>query len=270
MQTENRSQKIAVTGATGRVGSPLVEILEQRGHDVVPIARSKGVDVVSGEGLDEALAGVETIIDTATGPSPDQEEATAFFTASARNLQRAGAAAGAKRIVVVSIIGIDKFQGGYNAAKVAQEQALLEGPLPVRIVRAAQFHEFVDQLVGWMTQDGVAYLPEMRTQLVAARVVAETLADAAEEPEIENGRITEVAGPREERLADVAAALFASRGDSIEIREGRQSGDPDAAAYAEGAALPNPGAKLAGPSFEEWLDSNPKGRRKSAAVDPAS
>jgi uncharacterized protein YbjT (DUF2867 family) len=253
MQTESRSQKIAVTGATGRVGSPLVEILEQRGHDVIPIARSKGVDVVSGEGLDEALAGAETIIDTATGPSPDQEEATAFFTASARNLQRAGAAAGAKRIVVVSIIGIDKFQGGYNAAKVAQEQTLLAGPLPVRIVRAAQYHEFVDQLVGWMIQDGVAYLPEFRTQLVAASVVAETLADAAEEPEIENGRITEIAGPREERLADVAAVLFASRGESIEIRESRQPGDPDAAAYAEGAALPNPGAKLAGPSFEEWL-----------------
>src|SRR6476646_8590629 len=179
METGTRSQKIAVTGATGRVGSHLVEILEQRGHDVVPIARSQGVDVVTGEGLDEALAGAETIIDTATGPSPDQEEATAFFTASARNLQRAGAAAGAKRIVVVSIIVIDKFRSGYNAAKVAQEQALLEGPLPVRIVRAAQFHEFVDQLVGWMTQDDVAYVPEMRTQLVAARAVAEALADAA-------------------------------------------------------------------------------------------
>lgn len=221
MQTEGRSQKIAVTGATGRVGSPLVEILEQRGHDVIPIARSKGVDVVSGEGLDDALAGAETIIDTATGPSPDQAAATEFFTASARNIQRAGAAAGAKRIVVVSIIGIDKFQGGYNAAKVAQEQTLLEGPLPVRIVRAAQFHEFVDQMVGWMIQDGVAHVPEMRTQ-------------------------------------PVAAALFASRGDSVEIRESRggplaEPGDPDAAAYAEGAALPTPGAKLAGPSFEEWL-----------------
>ena len=134
-----------------------------------------------------------------------------------------------------------------------QEQTLLEGPVPVRIVRAAQFHEFVDQLVGWMIQDGVAYLPEMRTRLVAAHVVAEALADAAEEPEIQNGRITEVAGPKEERLADAAAGLFASRGDSIEVREGRQPGDPDAAAYAEGAALPNPGAKLAGPSFEEWL-----------------
>jgi uncharacterized protein YbjT (DUF2867 family) len=118
---------------------------------------------------------------------------------------------------------------------------------------SAQFHEFFDQFVGWMIKDDVAYLPEMRTQPVAARVVAETLADAAEEPEIENGRISEVAGPREERLADVAAALFASRGDSTEIREGRQPGDPDAAAYAEGAVLPNPGAKLAGPSFQDWL-----------------
>jgi uncharacterized protein YbjT (DUF2867 family) len=258
MKTDNRTQRIAVTGATGRVGSPLVEILAQRGHDVVPIARSKGVDVVSGEGLEQALAGVETIIDAATGPSPDQEEATAFFIASARNLQRAGAGARAKRVVVVSIIGIDKFHSGYNAAKLAQEQALLEGPLPVRIVRAAQFHEFVGPLVGWTIQDGVAYVPEMQTQLVAARVVAETLADAAEEATIENGKVTEIAGPRAERLADAAAALVASRGDSVEIRESRGGllaapGDPDATAYAEGAVLPNPGAKLAGPSFQEWL-----------------
>ncbi len=253
METARKTQKIAVTGATGRVGSHLVDILTQRGHEVVPIARSKGVDVVSGEGLDEALAGAETIIDAATGPSPDQAEATAFFTASARNLQRAGAAAGAQRIVVVSIIGIDNFHGGYNAAKSAQEQTLLDGPLPVRIVRAAQFHEFVGELVGWMTQDGVAYLPEMQTQLVAARAVAEALADAAEEPEIENGKITEIAGPRAERLAEAAAALFASRGDSVEIRESRQDDDPDAKAYAEGGVLPNSGAKLAGPTFEEWL-----------------
>ncbi len=253
MQNDSTSQRIAVTGATGRVGSHLVEILEQRGHDVVPIARSKGVDVVGGEGLYDALAGVETIVDAATGNSPDQEAATRFFTASARNLQRAGAAAGARGIVVVSIIGIDKFQGGYNAAKVAQEQALLGGPLPVRIVRAAQFHEFVDVLLGWTIQDGVAHVPAFRTQLVAARVVAESLADAAEEPEIGNGRITEVAGPRAERLAEAAASLIARRGAALEVREGRQPDDPDAAAYAEGAVLPNLGAKLAGPSFDEWL-----------------
>jgi uncharacterized protein YbjT (DUF2867 family) len=257
--TEKRSQTIAVTGATGRLGSHLVEILEQRGHEVIPIARSRGVDVITGDGLDPALAGVETIIDSATGPSPEEKEATEFFTTSARNIQRAGAAAGAKRIVLVSIIGIDKFHGGYNGAKVAQEGALLEGPLPVRIVRAAQFHEFIEPMVGWTIQDGVANVPEMRTQPLAARVAAEALADAAEEPEVEIGRITEVAGPRAERLADLARVLFSRRGESVEVRESRQSilvpdpENPDGAAYAEGAALPNPGAKLAGPSFEEWL-----------------
>ena len=251
--------KIAVIGATGRVGSHLVEILEQRGHEVVAIARSTGVDVVSGEGLDGALAGVDTIIDAATPPSPDEEVAKAFFTASARNVQRAGAAAGAKRIVVVSIIGIDKFHSGYNSAKQVQERTLLEGPLPVRIVRAAQFHEFFGPLLGWTIQDGVAHVPEMRTQPVAARVAAETLADAAEEAEIEHGTISEVAGPQAERLAELAAAFFASQGESIEIREMRGGllaapDDPDAAAYADGAALPNPGAKIAGPSFEQWLE----------------
>lgn len=247
--------KIAVTGATGRLGTHLVEILRQRGHDVVPISRSTGVDVVTGEGLGAALDGVEIIIDAATGPSPDEESATAFFTAAAGNVQRAGAAAGAKRIVLVSIIGIDRFQGGYNAAKLAQERALLEGPLPVRIVRAAQFHEFVEPLLGWTVQDGVAHVPEMHMQLVAAETVAEALADAVEEPRIENGTITEVAGPRVERLAHVAAAVL---DDEVEIRESRggllaEPGTADATAYAEGAALPDAGAKLAGPTFEDWL-----------------
>ncbi len=266
MDTRTRTQKIAVTGATGRVGAPLVEILERRGHEVVAIARSKGVDVVSGDGLYEALAGVETIVDAATGPSPDEASATAFFTASAQNLQRAGAAAGAKRIVAVSIIGIDAFRHGYNAAKLAQEHALLQGPIPVRIVRAAQFHEFIEPLLGWTIQDGVAHVPEMRTQPVAAAAVAEALADAAEEPEVENGTITEIAGPRPERLAELAAALFAARGDSIEVRESRggllaEAGSADADAYAEGAALPGPDARLAGPAFEDWLVPTPAAGR---------
>ncbi len=85
-----RSTKIAVAGATGRAGRQVVDILESRGYDVVPISRSQGVDVITGEGLDEALTGVETIIDVSTGPSPDQQAATEFFTTSTRNLQEAG------------------------------------------------------------------------------------------------------------------------------------------------------------------------------------
>src|SRR5213595_2030278 len=99
------STKIAVAGATGRVGRHVVDVLEAQGHDVVAMSRSTGVDVVTGDGLAEALAGVEA----ATGPSPEQEAATEFFTAAARNLQEAGEQAGVRRIVVVSIIACDRF-----------------------------------------------------------------------------------------------------------------------------------------------------------------
>src|SRR2546421_1659358 len=133
--------RIAVAGATGRVGRHVVDVLEAGGHDVVAMSRSGGVDVVTGDGLADALTGVESVIDVATGPSPDQEAATAFFTAAARNLQELGERAGVRRIVVASIIGADRFTAGYGAAKVAHEQAMLAGPISVRILRAAQFHE---------------------------------------------------------------------------------------------------------------------------------
>ncbi|HYZ27537.1 MAG TPA: NAD(P)H-binding protein, partial [Thermoleophilaceae bacterium] len=167
-----RNTKFAVAGATGRVGRHVVELLESRGYDVVPISRSKGVDVITGEGLDQALTDVDTIIDVATGPSPNQQAATEFFTTATHNLQKAGERAGVRRLVVVSIIGIDDFEGGYNAAKVAHERAALAGPIPARIVRAAQFHEFVEELMRWGTQGDVSYVWAMKTQLVSARTVA--------------------------------------------------------------------------------------------------
>src|SRR6184192_2038957 len=104
--------KIAVAGATGRVGRHVVEVLEAEGHDVVPMSRSGGVDVITGEGLAEALAGAECIVDVATGPSPEQQAARDFFTTAAHNLQQVGGQAGVRRIVVVSIIGTDRFAGG--------------------------------------------------------------------------------------------------------------------------------------------------------------
>ena len=160
------------------------------------MSRSSGVDVVTGDGLAEALAGVECIIDAATGPSPDQEAATAFFTAAARNLHEAGQRAGVQRMVVVSIIGTDRFTAGYGAAKIAHERAMLSGPIPVRILRAAQFHEFVAQLVEWGTQGDVSYVPKMRTQLVAARTVAEALADLATGPGCPTGSGAPILGDR--------------------------------------------------------------------------
>jgi uncharacterized protein YbjT (DUF2867 family) len=250
------STRIAVAGGTGRLGRHIVDILEQQGYDVVPIARSQGVDVITTEGLDEALVGVDTIIDAATGPSPDEQAATEFFTTSTRNLQAAGERAGVRRLVVVSIIGIDRFTGGYNAAKVAQERIALAGPIPARIVRAAQFHEFVEQLMQWGTQGDVSYVWAMRTQLVAARTVAEAVVELATAPdaEFDAAETTEIAGPREERLVEAARLLAARRGDGLRVEETSDS-YPDSELYANGAALPGPNAKLAGPTFEEWLDA---------------
>jgi len=254
-------RKIAVAGATGRVGRHVVDVLKAGGHDVVAMSRSSGVDVVTGDGLAEAMAGVECIIDVASGPSPDQEAATQFFTAAARNLHEAGQRAGVRRMVVVSIIGTDRFTAGYGAAKAAHERAMLSGPIPVRILRAAQFHEFVAQLVEWGRQGEVSYVQKMRTQLVAARTVAEALADLATGPESApapgsaGAPIPEIAGPREESLVDMAILLAARRGDPVRIESVSDPDDPDRDVFEKGGLLPGPDAILAGPTFEEWLNS---------------
>jgi uncharacterized protein YbjT (DUF2867 family) len=251
------SRKIAVVGATGRVGRHVVDLLEAEGHDVVSMSRSAGVDVITGDGLAEALVGVECIIDVASGPSPDQESATEFFTTAARNLQRVGERAGVERIVVVSIIGCDRFSAGYNAAKLAHEQAMQAGPIPLRILRAAQFHEFVEQLMEWGKQGEVSYVPKMRTQLVSARTVAETLVALATDSESgSNGAaIPEIAGPREESLVEMASLLAARLGDPARVEGVSDPDDPDRDLYETGGLLPGPDATLAGPTFDEWLDS---------------
>jgi uncharacterized protein YbjT (DUF2867 family) len=249
-------KKIAVAGATGRVGRPTVEVLEAAGHDVVRMSRSTGVDVVTGEGLSDALAGVDYIIDAASWPTNEQEPATEFFLASSRNLQEEGERAGVQRIVMVSIIGADRATAGYIASKIPHERAMQSGPIPVRILRAAQFHEFVPLFLEWGRQGDVVYVPEMRTQLVSARTVAEALADLAtgSAPAPEDS-IPEIAGPREEKLVEVANLVAARRGDSVRIEEVSNPDDPEQALGASGGLLPGPHAVLAGPTFEQWLDS---------------
>jgi uncharacterized protein YbjT (DUF2867 family) len=247
------TKKIAVAGATGRVGRHIVEILEARGFEVVAMSRSLGVDVIAGDGLEAALEDVDCIIDAATGPSPEQEAATRFFTTAARNLQEAGHKAGVRRIIAVSIIGTDRFTVGYGAAKAAHERAILAGPIPAQVLRAAQFHEFVEQLVEWGTRGDVSYVQAMRTQLVAARTVAGALADLAIQTGSPEATTWEIAGPREERLFEMAALLASRSGHPVKVEEVTDPADPDHELYENGALLPGPDAILAGPTFEEWL-----------------
>ena len=166
-----------------------------------------------------------------------------------------------QRIVVVSIIGVDRFTAGYGAAKQAHEQAMLSGPIAARILRAAQFHEFVAQLVEWGTQGEVSYVQKMRTQPVAARSVGEALTDLAIEPDSApapgsaGAPFPEIAGPREEDLVDLAARLVARRGDPLRIETVSDPADPDRDVFEKGGLLPGPGAMLAGRTFEGWLDT---------------
>ena len=238
-------QKIAVAGATGRAGHHAVEALEAAGHEVVRISRGNGVDIITGKGLAGALEGVEVVIDAATGPSPEEQAATEFFTTAAANLQREGAGAGVKRIVVASIVGVDHFTTGYGAAKLAHEKASLAGPVPATVLRITQFYELLEQMMLWGRRNGdVVEIPRMRTQPVAAKTAGEVLADVA------TGRqeVFELAGPREESMVDLAERVVP---DGIRVQA--ISHPSDGPNYEGGAMLPGPGALLAGPTFEEWL-----------------
>ncbi len=165
-------------------------------------------------------------------------------------------------MVEVSIVGIDKFTVGYGAAKYAHERDMLAGPIPVRVLRAAQFHEFVPQLVEWGTQGDVAYVHKMRIQSVAARTVAQALIDLATDPEWAasprraEAPLPEIAGPREESLVDMATLYVARRGKSLTIEGMTDPSDPDDELYVDGSLLPSPHATVAGPSFADWLDTD--------------
>jgi uncharacterized protein YbjT (DUF2867 family) len=123
------------------------------------------------------------------------------------------------------------------------------------VLRAAQFHEFVAQLMEWGARGDVTQVPRMRTQLVAARTVAEALAALA----TANGAqpsaapILEIAGPREESLVEIATLLATRRGDTARVEGVSDPDNPDHAVFESGALLPGPGATLAGPTFAEWL-----------------
>jgi uncharacterized protein YbjT (DUF2867 family) len=247
--------RIAVAGATGRVGRHIAAVLAERGYGVAAISRAQGVDVITGDGLDAALRGAAGIIDASTGPSPEQAAATDFFTTAARNLQAAGHRAGVRRIVTVSIVGTDRAEGGYGVAKLAHEEAALAGPVPASILRATQFHEFVAQLLDWGTSGDVAYVPQMRTQIVAARTVAEVAVDLAAVPELGGSPFTEVAGPRVESMPELAALFAARRGYPAKVEGVSDPANPDRELYEGDGLLPGPGAIVAGPTFEEWLET---------------
>jgi uncharacterized protein YbjT (DUF2867 family) len=240
--------KIAVAGGTGVAGRWTVEALRAGGHEVIVIARSAGADLVTGDGVDAALAGVDAVIDATNVTSSGKRASSEFFEATARTLMRAAAVAGVRHIVALSIIGIDRVPYGYYQGKLRQEQVLQESTVPVSILRAAQFHEFPGQYLAKLPGP-VVLVPRWRAQPVAAREVGAALARIAAGDPV---AMSELAGPREEIMADMIRQVVRARGDRRLVVSVRLPG-ATGKAMAAGGGLPGRPGLRGTQTFTDWV-----------------
>ena len=248
--------RIAVAGATGNIGTLTVAALERAGHDVVGISRKQGVDLISGAGLDEALAGVEAVVDASNGPTGSLEETVAWFGAATANLLAAEERAGVRHHVLLSIVGVHRVEGNaHYAGKREQERVVQAGNVPWTIVPATQFHDFPAMVAGWVTQDGVAPIAPLLLQPIAPADVAAVLAMVVtKEPK---GRFTDVAGPQTEDMVDLARRTLEARGETVKLIP-TWDGGLFGVAMAGNVLLPEAGAHIAPTTFEAWLEQDRK------------
>jgi uncharacterized protein YbjT (DUF2867 family) len=242
--------RIAVAGATGRIGRLTVAALERAGHQPVPVSRGSGVDAYTGAGLDAALRGADAVIDSTNISSNNQAEIVDFFGTTTRNLLAAGERAGVRHHVLLSIVGIDHGQPvAHYAGKREQERLVTEGPVPWSIVRATQFHDFAAMVAGRAERDGVATIAPLLVQPVAPADVADVLAEIAAAAPL-RARL-DIAGPRTEDLVDMARRTFAARGQDIRlVPTWRGIFGPHMAGEV---LLPGEGARLTPTTFDDWL-----------------
>jgi len=259
--------KIAVAGGTGTVGRHVVDIARRRGHGLVVLTRRTGVDLVSGAGLDGALAGVDAVLDVASITTLDAAGSIAFFEATTRALLRAEHEAGVDHHVALSIVGIDRAPEGYYAGKLAQERLIEQGTVPWTILRATQFHEFAEQVYARAKIGPFHVGPRMRTQPIAAREVAGRLVALAEARP--SGRARDIAGPREESLVEMVRAFARARGSRAWIPAIPLPG-ATGRAQRDGSLLPGPGAELGTQTYADWLAALPAGTRASGDSGAAS
>src|SRR6266699_721327 len=181
-RSERAAMKIVVIGGSGLIGKKVVMNLRQHGHEVVAASHSSGVNTVTGEGLAQALAGAQVVVDVANAPSWEDKAVLAFFETSGRNLLAAEAVAGVRHHVALSVVGTDRLlASGYFRAKMAQEKLIQASPIPYTIVRATQFFEFVGAIAQSATDGQTVRLPPALMQPIVSDDVAAAMADVAVE-----------------------------------------------------------------------------------------
>ncbi|WP_369272437.1 SDR family oxidoreductase [Streptomyces sp. R11] len=240
--------KFAVIGGTGLIGSQVVRNLNAVGHEAVPHSQSTGVDVITGQGLDEAVAGAEVVVNLTNSPTFD-EASPAFFRTSMDNLLAAAAKGRAAHFVILSIVGVDQVpELAYYRAKSLQESVLAAGPIPYSIVRATQFMEFIDAVISWTADGDTVRLPATPIQPIAAKDVARAVTDVAVGAPL-NG-IRNIGGPEVFTLDELGRTTLAHKGDSRTVVT-----DPTAGMFAvvKGDVLTDKEAHLAPTRYSDWL-----------------
>jgi uncharacterized protein YbjT (DUF2867 family) len=207
--------KIVVIGGTGLIGSKAVAILRTGGHEVLAASPKSGVNSITGEGLKEALAGAQVVIDLANSPSFEDKAVLESFETSGRNLFAAEAAAGVRYHIALSIVGTDRSDNGYFRATVAQEKLIEASGIPYTTIRSTQFLEFLGGIAAESADGNIVRLSPGLFQPIAADDVAAIVAEVALAAP-RNG-IVEIAGPERAPFNEVVARYLKAVGDPREV-----------------------------------------------------
>src|ERR1700751_4078068 len=260
--------KIVVIGGTGLIGSKVVAKLKQKGHEALAAAPNTGVNTITGEGLKNAMADTQVVVDVANSPSFEDKAVLEFFETSGRNILAAEAAAGSVRHhVALSIVGIDRSDNGYFRAKVAQEKLIKTSGIPYTIIRSTQFLKFLGGIAASSADGNAVRISPGLFQPIAAEDVAAIVADVAlAEPR--NG-IVEIAGPERAPFNEIVARYLKVVGDPrVVVR------DPEAKYFGgrgeEHSLVPLGEARLGRIGFDEWRRSSQAAARSSIGGTPRS
>ncbi|AWM28941.1 SDR family oxidoreductase [Sinorhizobium fredii] len=243
--------KIVIIGGTGLIGSKTVDRLRKQGHEVIAASPNTGVNTITGEGLAEALAGTDVVIDLANSPSFEDKAVMEFFETSGRNLLAAEKVAGVKHHIALSVVGTERLQeSGYFRAKLAQERLIKTSGIPYTIVHSTQFMEFLGGIAQSGTAGETVHLSPAYVQPIASDDVADAMADVALARPVK-GTI-EIAGPERSRLSDLVGRYLKAMGDARKVEP-----DPEAryfgARLEDGSLVSHNNPRLGRITFEEWF-----------------